>query len=90
MDIATIKDLVANLGLPIVLIGFMAYFIFLLWKQSAKRETKLYEELAASREVNEKAINTIAQYAEKLGDIQEDVKVIKNDITVMAAKFERE
>lgn len=89
MDIETLKDLVANLGLPIVLIGFMCYFIFLLWKQSAKRETKLYEELAASREINQKAINTIAQYAEMLGDIKEDVKGIKDNMAIITARFDR-
>lgn len=90
MDIAVWTELVQTLGLPVVLIGAMGWFIFKLWKQSAEREKTLYTELERSREVNEKAISTIAQYAEKLGDIQEDVKVIKSDITVIAAKIERE
>lgn len=90
MDIALWTELVQTLGLPIVLIGAMGWFIFKLWKQSAEREKTLYAELERSREVNEKAITTIAQYAEKLGDIQKDVKDIKGDIAVMASKIERE
>lgn len=90
MDIALWAELVQTLGLPVVLIGAMGWFIFKLWKQSAEREKALYAELACSREVNEKAITTIAQYAEKLGDIQKDVKDIKGDIAIMASKIERE
>lgn len=90
MDIALWTELVQTLGLPVVLIGAMGWFIFKLWKQSAEREKTLYAELERSREVNEKAITTIAQYAEKLGDIQKDVKDIKGDIAVMASKIERE
>lgn len=81
MDIAVWTELVQTLGLPVVLIGAMGWFIFKLWKQSAEREKTLYTELENSRKVNEKAIDTIAQYAEKLGAIQADVKEIKSDIT---------
>lgn len=88
MDIAVLTELVQTLGLPVVLIGAMAWFIFKLWRQSAEREKTLYAELERSREVNEKAIATIAQYAEKLGVIQDDVKAIKADISVIATKIE--
>lgn len=88
MDIAVWTELVQTLGLPVVLIGAMAWFIFKLWRQSAEREKTLYAELERSREVNEKAIATIAQYAEKLGVIQDDVKAIKADISVIATKIE--
>jgi chromosome segregation ATPase len=90
MDIAVWTELVQTLGLPIVLIGAMGWFIFKLWRQSVEREKTLYTEIERSREVNEKAITTIAQYAEKIGDIQEDVKDIKSEITVIAARIERE
>lgn len=88
MDIAIWTELVQTLGLPIVLIGAMGWFIFKLWKQSAERENTLYTELENSRKVNEKAIDTIAQYAEKLGAIQADVKEIKNDITHITATID--
>lgn len=90
MDIAVWTELVQNLGLPIVLIGAMGWFIFKLWKQSAEREKTLYTEIEKSREVNEKAIATIAQYAEKLGEIQEDVREIKSDITLITAIMDHE
>lgn len=88
MDIAVWTELVQTLGLPIVLIGAMGWFIFKLWKQSAEREKTLYAELEHSRDINEKAIATIAQYAEKLGEIQEDVKEIKHDMTQLTAVME--
>lgn len=90
MDVAVWTELVRSLGLPIVLIGAMGYFIFLLWKQSVAREQTLYTEIEKSREVNEKAIATIAQYAEKLGEIQEDVREIKSDITLITAFMDHE
>lgn len=80
MTIELITSLISTLGLPIVLIIVMGWFIFKLWKQSAEREKKLYEELAKSREVNEKAISTLTLYAERLTVIEEDIKEIKDII----------
>jgi preprotein translocase subunit YajC len=90
MDVAVWSEMVQTLGLPIVLIGALCWFIFKLWKQSAEREKTLYTEIEKSHEVNEKAIATIAQYAEKLGDIQEDVRAIKHDITLITANMDYE
>ena len=90
MDIAVWTELVQTLGLPIVLIGAMGWFIFKLWKQSVEREKTLYTELENSRKVNEKAIDTIAQYAGTLGAIQADVKEIKSDITIITARMDYE
>ena len=81
MEIATITELIASLGLPIVLVLAMGWFIFQLWKQSVVREEKLMSELTATRLVNEKALDTIAVYAEKLGVIESDVAEIKAAIT---------
>jgi hypothetical protein len=89
MDLAVWTELVQTLGLPIVLIGAMGWFIYKLWRQSAEREKTLYTEIEKSRIVNEKAIETIAQYAEKLGDIQDDVKAIKDDMAIVTARIER-
>jgi hypothetical protein len=90
MDVTVWAELVGSLGLPIVLIGAMGWFIFKLWKQSAEREKTLYTEIEKSREVNEKAIETIAQYAEKIGDIQEDVRDIKHDLSLLTAKTDQQ
>lgn len=48
--------------------------------QSKEREEKLFNEIKENREINAKAIKTIAHYADRLDDIQEDIKEIKKDI----------
>ena len=80
MTIELITSLITTLGLPIVLIIVMGWFIFKLWKQSDDREKKLYEELSKCREVNEQAISTLTLYAERLNVIEEDIKEIKDII----------
>lgn len=54
-----------------------------------EREDKLYTELGECRVINEKAITTIAQYATRLENIQEDVKDIKMDMTTIKAKVDK-
>jgi hypothetical protein len=51
-----------------------------------EREDILFSELRESREVNSKAIETIARYAEKLDVIQHDINEIKTDVTVIMHK----
>lgn len=88
MDVEIITNLIANLGLPVAMVVAMGLFIFKLWKQSAEREKTLYNELAECRAVNEKAIATIATYSGKLDAIQEDVKVIKEDMVLITERLE--
>lgn len=91
-------EIISTVGFPIACVIAMAAFIFCIYKQTTKenaenmekvqarckeREDKLYEELKLSREVNSKAIETIAHYAEKLDVIQKDISDIKTDITIM-------
>ncbi len=101
MDLTTFLETIANFGFPIACVVAMGAFIFYIYKTTTKenaanmaavqarckeREEILYSEIAKNREVNEKAIETIAQYSEKLETIQTDVKEIKTDITVIMAK----
>lgn len=101
MDLNSIVQLITTLGFPIVCVIAMAWFIYKFYndgqKQNAEnmekvqerckeREEKLYVEIKENREVNAKAIETIAHYAEKLDIIQQDVKDIKHDVTAMMAK----
>lgn len=101
MDITTMSDLVSTVGFPIVCVFGLAWFalhmVNRMSEQNEKnmekvqarcqeREDKLYEEIKENREVNAKAIETIAQYAEKLDTIQTDIKDIKTDITIIMAK----
>ena len=73
MDIALISEFITTLGFPIALVVAMGFFIWKIYQQSVKRE----ETLVA---VNEKAINTLALYAEKLESIQNDVSTIKEKL----------
>lgn len=86
MDIKTIETLIASVGFPIVCVLGMGYFIYQLYKQSVLRENTLYTQIEESRDVNAKAIDTIAKYAERLDTIQQDVKDIKNDVITIKAK----
>ena len=91
-------EIISTVGFPIACVMAMAAFIFYIYKQTSKenaenmekvqarskeREDKLYAELALSRKVNGKAIETIAHYAEKLDVIQKDISDIKTDITII-------
>lgn len=86
MDIKSVIELITNFGFPIAVCVAMGIFIYLIYKDSRKREDKLMNEISNTRAVNEKAIDTIAHYAEKLDTIQQDIKDIKTDITIIAAK----
>lgn len=89
MDATIITDLITNLGLPVALIVAMGFFIYKLWQESVKREGKLYDELAACRTVNEKAIETISRYADKLDTMEQDIKVIKEDVLILTDRMEK-
>ena len=94
-------QIISTVGFPIACVLAMGAFIFYIYKQTTKenaenmekvqarckeREDKLYEELKLSREVNSKAIETIAHYAEKLDVIQKDISDIKTDITIIRSQ----
>lgn len=100
MDFNSVINAISNVGFPITLAVVFGYLIWKLGKkindtaeknmaelqkQSSEREEKLYKELSSCRKINDKAIETIAHYAEKLDTIQSDVKEIKNDITYLLA-----
>lgn len=86
MDVKMITDLITSLGFPIALVIAMGVFIYNIYKQSVDRENQLMLEIKENREINAQAIETIAHYAEKLEGIQEDIKEIKTDITVIKNK----
>jgi chromosome segregation ATPase len=51
------------------------------------REDKLMTEITENRIVNEKAIETIAQFAERFTHIETDVEAIKNDVILIKDKI---
>lgn len=94
-------EIISTLGFPIACVVALGAFVFYIYKQTTKenaenmekvqargkeREDKLYNELALCREVNSKAIETIAHYAEKLDVIQKDISDIKTDITIIMSQ----
>ena len=92
MSLEAILNIISSVGFPIACAIALGIFI---WKitvvmitNQKEREDKLYDELAECRSVNEKAIATIAQYADSLSNIQQDVGHIKNDITIINTKLD--
>ena len=81
MDATIWTELISTVGFPIALVIAMGFFIWTIYKQSVAREEKLMQEIAENRLVNEKAIETLAVYAERLGVIENDVREIKTIIT---------
>lgn len=96
----TVMQLISTVGFPIACAVGMAWFIYQIFLKTTaqsesnmervqarckEREEKLYQEIEKNRKVNEKAIETIAQYASRLETIQNDISEIKTDITVIMA-----
>ena len=87
MEVAAIVELISTIGFPIVMVGALAYFIWHIYKQSVAREDKLLTEITENRLVNEKAIDTIAKYAERLTHIEDNISEIKNDVNLIKEKL---
>lgn len=75
-------EVISQLGFPVACVIALGYFVWVLYKASVAREERLME-------VNEKAIDTIAKYADRLDEIQEDVQVIKDDVTKIMAESQK-
>ena len=101
MDINVVTDIITNVGFPIACVIALGWFAFYIVRKTndanhenmeqiqarcQAREEKLYVEIKETREVNAKAIETIAHYTEILGDIQQDIKDIKTDVTSLVAR----
>ena len=87
MDLTAITELITNLGFPIAIVIALGYFVWTIYKQSVVREEKLMAEITENRLVNEKAIETIAKYAERLTHIEDNIAEIKNDVTLIKDKI---
>lgn len=81
-----ILDIVNNFGFPVACVIAMGAFILKIYKKSEDREEKLMAEIEENRKINADAIATIGKYAESLETIEEDIKIIKDDLTVIMAK----
>ena len=78
MDMALILEMIATVGFPIVAVIALCWFIWRIYKASEKREEQLRAELKENRDINAEAIKTLALYAERLGNIESDVREIKD------------
>lgn len=88
MDVGTITSLIGTVGFPIVCVLALGFFVYKLWQQSAAREDKLMTNLTECRLVNEKAIETIALYADRLTHIETSMETIKNDVSDIKQKID--
>lgn len=87
MTIEVITGLITNLGFPVAIVIALGFFVWTIYKQSVVREEKLLTEIAENRLVNEKAIETIAQYAERLTHIEGSIERIENDVVLIKEKI---
>lgn len=78
MDIAVVLELIGTVGFPIAVCIALGWFIYKIYKASEKREEALRGEIQENRAINAEAIKTLALYAERLGNIETDVKEIKD------------
>jgi hypothetical protein len=88
MENAALIELISTLGFPIVCVCALAFFVWHIYKQSIVREDKLMTEITENRIVNEKAIETIAKYAERLTHIEDNIVEIKNDVILIKDKID--
>jgi preprotein translocase subunit YajC len=88
LEIGVILEVISTVGFPIAMVIALGIFVFLLWKQSVTREEKLMTEITENRLVNQQAIQTISQYAERLTHIEDNITEIKSDVTVIKEKID--
>lgn len=95
-------EAITTLGFPIACVVAMGLFIFHIYKQTTaqnienmekvqarckEREEKLYQEIALNREINGKAIETIALYADRLNHMEGDISTMKTDLAIIKEKI---
>jgi chromosome segregation ATPase len=88
MELSVILELIGSVGFPIACVLALGVFVFKIYNQSVEREKTLMAEITENRLVNEKAIETIAKYAERLTHIEDNITDIKNDVTEIKTKIQ--
>ena len=87
METAAFIELIPSLGFPIACVIALGFFVWKIYNQSVEREGKLMAEITENRLVNKKAIETIAQFAERFTHVENDVEAIKTDINLIKEKI---
>lgn len=80
--------LIAELGFPIACVVALAAFVFLLYKDSKKRETDLRQEIKESQVINAKFAEVLNKYDNKLEKISDKIDEIQQDIIVLTDRLE--
>lgn len=98
MEFMEIIDAVSSIGFPAALSVVFGWLVYTMGKKQLaqseenmirireeckEREEQLMTEIRENREINAKAIETIAHYAEKLDSIQSDIREIKQDVSLL-------
>lgn len=100
IELTALSELFSTVGFPIALVCVLIFVIYQMGvrqnevadnnmkavqERCKEREEILMAEIKENRRINEKAIDTIAHYSEKLEIIQADIKEIKTDVTMLMA-----
>lgn len=80
--------LIAELGFPIACVVALASFVFLLYKDSKKRETDLRQEIKESQVINAKFAEVLNKYDNKLEKISDKIDEIQQDIIILTDRLE--
>lgn len=83
MDMTLLVELIGSYGVPIALVIVMSWFIWKIYRKSEQREDALRAQIIEYQKVNAQAVQTITLYAERLGVIEEDIKEVKSDISLL-------
>ena len=82
-------EIISSLGFPIACVLALGFFVWNIYKQSVVREEKLLTEITENRLVNEKAIETISKYAERLTHIEDTIVEVRNDVILIKDKIQQ-
>ena len=97
-----IVSIIGTVGFPIAACLVMGWFIFKIYKNTttenaanmeavqkrcAEREDKLYAQIAECQRINGEAIATITLYAERIGNIETDLREIKSEVDNIANRM---
>lgn len=98
-----IVGIIGTVGFPIAACLVMGWFIFKIYKNTtsenaknmeavqarcAEREDKLYAQIAECQRINGEAIATITLYAERIGNIETDLRDIKQEVDTIANRLD--
>lgn len=82
MEVAAFVEIITTVGFPIAVAIALGIFIWIIYKQSVRREETLMAEIKENRVINTKFAGIIAQYEITLGEIKSDVKDIKETLQI--------